>query len=144
MLAHCNNSPSIDISPSSDTVSWFRANQSLLSLLNVACLARSITYQFYNLWLIWPDRDSNPRSTALEASTLTITTPMRFLLFENRFKLVRFLFSFVLIVCFVFWFVLILCISLFTKYAGLLWIMHSCGVTYWRFCKSHLLGDIFW
>jgi hypothetical protein len=31
-----NNSPSIDMLPHSDTLSWFRANQSLLFLLNTA------------------------------------------------------------------------------------------------------------
>ena len=39
VLAHWNNSPQIDMSPHSDTLSWFRANQSLLFLLNAACLA---------------------------------------------------------------------------------------------------------
>ena len=33
-----NNSPRIDMSPHSDTLSWFRAYQSLLYLLNAACL----------------------------------------------------------------------------------------------------------
>jgi hypothetical protein len=49
---------------------WFRANQSLLLLLNAACLAEKqhipILYS-----LVWHDRGSNPRSTALEASPLT-------------------------------------------------------------------------
>jgi hypothetical protein len=35
VLIHWNNSPRIDMSPHSDTLSWFRANQSLLLLLNV-------------------------------------------------------------------------------------------------------------
>ena len=48
VLAHRNNSPPIDMLPHSDTLSWFRANQSLLFLLNAACLARSNTYQFYS------------------------------------------------------------------------------------------------
>jgi hypothetical protein len=40
MLAQWNNSPGIDIClPHSDTLSWFRATQSLLFLLNAACLA---------------------------------------------------------------------------------------------------------
>jgi len=38
VLAHLNNSPWIDL-PHSDTLSLFRANQSLLFLLNAACLA---------------------------------------------------------------------------------------------------------
>jgi len=37
VLVHWNNSPRIDISRHSDTLSWFRANQSLLLLLNSAC-----------------------------------------------------------------------------------------------------------
>ena len=39
VLVHRNNSPRIDISSHSDTLSWFRANQSLLFLFNAACLA---------------------------------------------------------------------------------------------------------
>ena len=38
MLAHWNNSPRIDMSPHSDTLAWFRANQSLFFLLNAECL----------------------------------------------------------------------------------------------------------
>ena len=34
VLAHWNNSLWVDISPLSDTLSWFRANQSFLLLLN--------------------------------------------------------------------------------------------------------------
>jgi len=39
VLAHWNNSPRVDMSPYSDTLSWFRANQSLLFLLSAASLA---------------------------------------------------------------------------------------------------------
>ena len=46
MLAHWNNSPWIDMSPHSDTLSWFRVNQSLLFLLNVACLAEKQNSNF--------------------------------------------------------------------------------------------------
>jgi len=38
VLAHWNNSPRIDISPYSDTYSWFRADQSSLFLFNAVCL----------------------------------------------------------------------------------------------------------
>ena len=52
VLAHWNNSPRIAKSPHSDTLSWFRPNQSLLFLLNGACLAENHKYQFYSLWFV--------------------------------------------------------------------------------------------
>jgi hypothetical protein len=58
------------MSPHTDTLSWCRANQSLLFLLNAACLPEKQLISI--LWsLVWPNWDSNPQSTALEASTLT-------------------------------------------------------------------------
>jgi hypothetical protein len=39
VLAHWNNSPRVDMSLHSDILFWFRANQSLLFLLNAAWLA---------------------------------------------------------------------------------------------------------
>jgi len=39
VLTQWNNSPRIDMSPHSDTLFWFQVNQSLLFLLNAACLA---------------------------------------------------------------------------------------------------------
>ena len=81
VLAHWNNSPRVDMSLHSDALSWFRVNQSLIFLLNTACLA---DYQQIpiSLSLVWPVRGSKPRFTTLEASTLTSTPPMRFL--NNR------------------------------------------------------------
>ena len=59
VLAHWSNSPPIDMSPHSDTLSWFWANQSLLFLLNATCLAGKqqipILYS-----LVWPDQCLNP------------------------------------------------------------------------------------
>ena len=39
VIAHWNNSPRTDMSPHSDTLSWFRAKQSLFFLHNATCLA---------------------------------------------------------------------------------------------------------
>ena len=53
VLIHWNNSLMIDMSPHSDTLPRFRANQSLLFLLNAACLGEKQQiqmYQFYSLW----------------------------------------------------------------------------------------------
>jgi hypothetical protein len=75
-----NNSHWVDMWLHSDTLFWFQANQSLLFLLNAAFLAEKqqipILYSF-----VWQDRDSYPQSIALEASTLTITLPVRFPIF---------------------------------------------------------------
>jgi hypothetical protein len=43
VLAHWNNRLRIDMSPHSDTIAWFQANQSLFCLLNAACLAGEAT-----------------------------------------------------------------------------------------------------
>jgi hypothetical protein len=39
VLTHGNNNPCIDMSPYSETLAWFRANQSLFCLLYPGCLA---------------------------------------------------------------------------------------------------------
>jgi hypothetical protein len=75
VLAHWTNSPRIYMSPYSDTLSWFRDNHSLLFLLNAAWLVEK---QQIPIIKYWSDRGSNPRYTALEASTLTSTPPMHF------------------------------------------------------------------
>ena len=48
MFLH-SNSPQTDMSLHLNTLSWLRANQSLLILLNTACLLRSRKYKFYSL-----------------------------------------------------------------------------------------------
>ena len=58
--AHWNNSPRIDMSFHSDTLSWFRANQCLLLVLNAGWLAAK--QQIPVLYsLIWHDRALKPR-----------------------------------------------------------------------------------
>ena len=69
VLAHWNNDPWVDMSLHSDTLTWFRVNQYLLFLLSTARLTEKQKI---------PDRCSNPRSTAIDASTLTITLQMCF------------------------------------------------------------------
>jgi hypothetical protein len=69
VLAHWNNSLRIDMSPHSDTLSWFRANQSLLFLLNCCVLSGEATNTNFIVFG-WPDRGSNPWPTAFEASKL--------------------------------------------------------------------------
>jgi hypothetical protein len=77
VLANWNNSPRVDMSIHSETLFWFRANQSFLFLLNAACLAEKqqmpILYS-----MVWTNPGSNPRSAALETSTLTITPPIMY------------------------------------------------------------------
>ena len=76
VLAHWNNNPRVDMSLHSDTLFWFRVNQSWLFLLNDVCLVEKQQIPMLKS-LVWPDRGSNRRSTILETNTLTITLPMR-------------------------------------------------------------------
>ena len=70
VLAHWNNRSRVEMS---DILYWFRTNQSLLFFLNAECLAEK--QHIPGLWsLVWPDQDVNPRSIALEASTLDFYT----------------------------------------------------------------------
>ena len=72
VLTHWNNSLWVDMSLHVHILFWFRVNQSLLFLLNATCLAEKQQIKFvYSLWF-----DSNPRSTTLYASMLTITPSM--------------------------------------------------------------------
>ena len=72
MLAHWDNSLQVDMSLHLETLSWFRANHSLLFLLDAVRLAEK--QQIYSLWLdpirartqdLWAPKTStlNPRST---------------------------------------------------------------------------------
>ena len=77
LLAHWNNSLWVNMLLHSDTWSWLRANQSLHLLITAACLLEKQQIPFLKS-LVWPNCGPNQRSTALEASTWTITHPMCF------------------------------------------------------------------
>ena len=63
--------------------SWFRANQSLLFLLNVACLAeKQNKYQFYSLCLMWLKLDLTIYCTRGEKD-IQYTKDAFFLMKEN-------------------------------------------------------------
>ena len=68
------------------TLSSFRTNQSFLFLFNAACLAEKQHITILQ-FLVLPDRGSNPQSTTLEVSTITITLPM--LLSQIRKKIYK-------------------------------------------------------
>ena len=58
VLAHWNNSQRKDMSLHSDTSFWFRANQSLLFLLNAVCLAEK--QQIPIIFFLWFDPSRAP------------------------------------------------------------------------------------
>ena len=58
VLSHWNNSPRVDMSLHSDRLFWFRANRSLLFLLNAACLAEKQQISILKS-LVWLDWGSN-------------------------------------------------------------------------------------
>ena len=83
VLAHWNNSLQVDMSPHTDTLFWFQANQSLLFLLNAVCLEEKQQIPISKS-LVWPDRGTNPRSTTLEASMLTSIPLMQYIYVSNK------------------------------------------------------------
>jgi hypothetical protein len=82
VLSHWNNNLWIDMWSLSDTLSWFRAIQSLFFLFIIACLAEKQQYQFYSFWF---DPIGDWTHDLLEASTLTITSPSYFRNIYNIF-----------------------------------------------------------
>jgi hypothetical protein len=73
VLARWNNSSWIDMSPHSYTLSWFRANQSLLFLLNAAYLAKKQQIPI----LVFDLTQSGLKSTTFKVRMLTITLPLQ-------------------------------------------------------------------
>jgi hypothetical protein len=59
VLAHWKNSPRVDMSLHSDTLFWFRANQSLPFLVNDAYLAEKQHMPILES-LVWPDPPPDP------------------------------------------------------------------------------------
>jgi len=81
VLKHRNNSPQVNMSLHSDTISRIWVNRSLLLLLKALYLVKKHQIPISKS-VAWPDRGPNPWSTALEASNLTITPLKRFV--RNR------------------------------------------------------------
>jgi hypothetical protein len=96
VLAHWNYSPQIDMSFHLDTLFWFRANQSLLFLLNATCLAEKQQIPILKS-LVCPDPGSNPRSTALEASTLIFTPLMHLLKVRHEWYVLLYMYTYILL-----------------------------------------------
>jgi hypothetical protein len=69
VLVHWNNSPQVDMLLHLDTLAWFRANHTLLLLLNAACLEKE-QILICSLWF-------DPQSIALEKSKLNTTDAVR-------------------------------------------------------------------
>jgi hypothetical protein len=104
VLASRNNSPWVDLSLPSDTLSWFRADQSWLLLRDAACLAekqRPVTTLWHTIlipsrpvlaptpWccmlsreaannnvIVWSNWNSKPMIYHTQGDLLTITKPM--------------------------------------------------------------------
>jgi hypothetical protein len=77
VLVHWNNSPRVDMLLHSHTLSW------LLFLLNA-------TNTLFLLSLAWLDWASNRRSTAFEATMLTITPPMGYISWQLEKDMILF------------------------------------------------------
>ena len=58
VLGHWNNSPLVDILLHTDTLFWFRADQSLFVLLNAACLAERKNINFIVFGMTRPELES--------------------------------------------------------------------------------------
>ena len=69
------------------TLFWLWADQSMLLLLNAACLAAKQQTSIL-MSLVWTRKGSNPRPSTQEACKLTITSLWQF---KNRMKLYHFL-----------------------------------------------------
>jgi hypothetical protein len=78
VLAHWNNRPWVDISPHSDTLSRFWANQSLLFLVIAACLAEKQKKNTNFIVFGLTRSGVEPMIYRTQEWTLTITPPMRF------------------------------------------------------------------
>ena len=94
VLAHWNNSPRVDMLLHSDTLFWFIANQSLLFLLNAACLADKQQIQIFIVFgLTRPGLEPTSHHTQCEHANHCATDMVRnvydlIAVTENRLKYV--------------------------------------------------------